>query len=63
MYYEMHMIEDSQKSKQEKHMFCLPKTGQPGLANRNIGFSQHNQKNQNIRFGKLNYLVFSDISY
>jgi hypothetical protein len=63
MYYEMHMTEDSQKLKQEKHMFCLPKTGQSDLANRNIQFSQHNQKNRNIRFEKSDYPVFPDRSY
>jgi hypothetical protein len=39
------------------------KIGRSGLANRNIRFSQHNQKNRNIWFGKLDYLIFPDGSY
>jgi hypothetical protein len=39
------------------------RTRQSGLANRTIRFSQHNQKNGNIRFGKLDYSVFPDRTY
>jgi hypothetical protein len=63
MYYEMHMTGDSQKIKARKEYVLSTKTGQSGLANWNIQFSQHNQKNCYIWFGKSDYLIFSERSY
>jgi hypothetical protein len=63
MYYVMHIIVGSQQIKFGETYVKFVKTGQSDLANQNIQFSQHNQKNRNIWFGKSDYLVFPNRSY